>query len=95
VNGKNKNEREGGEINESTFEVHTAVLLKTEVYCDVMPCRLVNTGHISRIEVPPSSGSNVKIMKISDLLGWKAVSLGKQKLFVDEDTKIREGVGIY
>ena len=53
-----------GEMNDGIFEVLTAVLLKTDVYCDVTPCRLVNTGHVSRIGVPPSSGSNVKIMKI-------------------------------
>jgi len=44
------------EINEAIFEVLTAVLLKTEVGCDVTPCRLVNMGHVSRIGVPPSSG---------------------------------------
>ena len=31
-----------GGINEAIFEVLTAVLLKTEVCCDVTPCRLVN-----------------------------------------------------
>lgn len=62
--GRIEMKREWGEINEAIFEVPTAVLLKTGVYCDVMPCRLVNTGHVSRIGVPPSSGSNIKIMEI-------------------------------
>ena len=34
-------------------------------------------------------------MKIQDLLGWKAVSLGKQTLFVEESITMLLGVGIY
>jgi hypothetical protein len=34
-------------INEGVFEVLAAVLLKTEVYCDVTPFWVVNTGHVS------------------------------------------------